>query len=50
MANASPFGFDASDLMPASGAGFWAGIIDWVGADGANTEAVLQAIDANWQS
>jgi alpha-glucoside transport system substrate-binding protein len=50
VANASQFGFDASDLMPASGAGFWAGVIDWVGANGENTEQVLQSIDANWQS
>jgi alpha-glucoside transport system substrate-binding protein len=50
VANASQFGFDASDLMPASGAGFWAGIIDWVSGGGQNTDAVLQAIDANWQS
>jgi len=49
VANASQFGFDASDLMPASGSAFWAGVIDWVGANGENTEQVLQTIDANWQ-
>lgn len=50
VANASQFGFDASDLMPASGSGFWSGVIDWVSANGENTEQVLQSIDANWQS
>jgi alpha-glucoside transport system substrate-binding protein len=50
VANASQFGFDASDLMPASGSGFWSGVIDWVGADGTNTDEVLQSIDDNWQS
>jgi hypothetical protein len=35
--------------MPASGSAFWAGVIDWVGANGENTEQVLQTIDANWQ-
>lgn len=46
VANATSFGFDASDLMPASGAAFWAGVVDWISNDGTNTEAVLQAIDA----
>ena len=45
-----PSGFDASDLMPAAvGAGsFWTGMVDWIAANGENTEAVLQAIDASW--
>jgi len=46
--NATSFGFDASDLMPSSGAGFWKGVVDWISADGANTDAVLKDIDASW--
>jgi alpha-glucoside transport system substrate-binding protein len=45
IANATSFGFDASDVMPESGAAFWAGTIDWIEADGTNTDAVLQGID-----
>jgi alpha-glucoside transport system substrate-binding protein len=47
---ATAIGFDASDLMPpAVGAGsFWAGTVDWANANGTNTDAVLQAIDASW--
>ena len=45
VANATGFGFDASDVMPRSGADFWAGTIDWIENNGENTEAVLQAID-----
>jgi alpha-glucoside transport system substrate-binding protein len=43
-------GFDASDLMPAAvGAGsFWTGASDWANNNGANTDAVLQAIDDSW--
>jgi alpha-glucoside transport system substrate-binding protein len=50
IANATSFRFDGSDLMPASvGAGsFWTGLVDWISANGENTEAVLQAIDASW--
>jgi alpha-glucoside transport system substrate-binding protein len=50
VANASDLGFDASDLMPASvGAGtFWTQMDDWANANGANTDQVLQAIDASW--
>jgi alpha-glucoside transport system substrate-binding protein len=50
VANASFIGFDASDLMPASvGAGtFWKGTVDWLNANGSNTDAVLQAIDDSW--
>jgi alpha-glucoside transport system substrate-binding protein len=47
VANATSFGFDASDLMPASGAAFWAGVVDWISADGTNTDEVLAAIDAD---
>lgn len=50
--NATNVGFDASDLMPASvGAGtFWSGMIDWVAANGENTEEVFQAIEDSWPS
>jgi alpha-glucoside transport system substrate-binding protein len=50
VANATSFGFDASDLMPAEvGAGsFWTGMVDWISANGANTDEVLQKIDASW--
>lgn len=46
--NASYVGFDASDLMPPEvGAGtFWSESVNWINANGANTDAVLQAIDA----
>jgi alpha-glucoside transport system substrate-binding protein len=48
--NATSFGFDASDLMPAQvGAGsFWTEMVNWISANGADTEARLQAIDASW--
>lgn len=48
--NATTFRFDGSDLMPSAvGAGsFWTGIVNWVGAEGANTDQVLQEIDASW--
>ncbi len=50
VAGATTFGFDASDLMPADvGAGtFWSGMIDWVAANGENTEAVFQEIEDSW--
>jgi alpha-glucoside transport system substrate-binding protein len=48
--NASYLGFDASDLMPPEvGAGaFWTQSVEWIRANGTNTDAVLQAIDAAW--
>jgi alpha-glucoside transport system substrate-binding protein len=48
--NATSLGFDASDLMPAEvGAGsFWSGMIDWVAANGENTEEVFQQIEDSW--
>jgi alpha-glucoside transport system substrate-binding protein len=48
--SASGIGFDASDLMPgAVGAGtFWTQSVDWVNNGGANTDAVLKAIDDSW--
>lgn len=50
VANATSFGFDASDLMPpAVGAGsFWSEMVNWISAGGADTQARLQAIDASW--
>jgi len=50
VAKADFIGFDASDLMPVSvGQGtFWAGTVDWLNANGSNTDAVLQAIDDSW--
>ena len=52
LANATDFRFDASDLMPAAvGAGsFWTGMVDWIAANGENTDEVLQAIDDSWPS
>ena len=50
MANATSFGFDASDLMPpAVGAGAeWTELTNWISSGGADTEKVLQNIDAAW--
>ena len=50
VANATSFGFDASDLMPAVvGAGSeWTQLTNWIIADGKNTDDVLKAIDASW--
>ncbi len=50
VANATTFGFDASDLMPAEvGAGtFWSGMVDWVSANGEGTEAIFQSIEDSW--
>jgi alpha-glucoside transport system substrate-binding protein len=48
--SAAGIGFDASDLMPgAVGAGtFWTQSVQWVNNGGANTDAVLKAIDDSW--
>ncbi len=50
LSEATTFRFDASDTMPAEvGAGtFWAGMIDWVAADGEGTEEILSDIEASW--
>jgi len=50
IANASTFSFDASDVMPPSvgGGSFWNETVNWISANGENTEAVLQAIDDSW--
>ncbi len=52
VAEATTFGFDASDLMPAEvGAGtFWSGMVDWVAANGEDTEAIFQSIEDSWPS
>jgi alpha-glucoside transport system substrate-binding protein len=53
IANSSKFiGFDASDLMPVSvGQGtFWTESVNWLNANGSNTDQVLQNIDASWPS
>jgi len=48
MQNATVFGFDASDLMPASvGTGtFWKGMVDYVG--GTDADTVLKTIEDSW--
>ena len=50
VANATTFGFDASDLMPADvGAGtFWSGMVEWVAANGEGTEEIFQSIEDSW--
>jgi alpha-glucoside transport system substrate-binding protein len=50
VADATAFGFDASDLMPPEvGAGsFWNEMVNWIQAEGDNTDEVVQAIDASW--
>jgi alpha-glucoside transport system substrate-binding protein len=47
---AAGIGFDASDLMPAAvGAGtFWTKAVEWVNNGGADTDAILKAIDDSW--
>ncbi|MGH2637278.1 MAG: ABC transporter substrate-binding protein [Actinomycetota bacterium] len=49
-AEATALRFDASDTMPAEvGAGtFWTGMVDWVAADGDDTEDVLHDIEESW--
>jgi alpha-glucoside transport system substrate-binding protein len=50
VANATSFGFDASDLMPpvVGNGTFWSESIKWIECNGADTEATLQAIDDSW--
>jgi len=47
VAGATSFGFDASDLMPASGKAFWDGAVSWIQDEGASTEDALKQIDAD---
>lgn len=50
LAEATALRFDASDIMPAEvGAGtFWAGMVEWIAANGENTEEVFADIEAGW--
>ena len=50
LADATSLSFDASDTMPADvGSGtFWAGMIDWVAANGEGTEQIFADIEASW--
>jgi alpha-glucoside transport system substrate-binding protein len=50
LATTDVYKFDASDTMPAEVGQrtFWDGMVDWVAADGANTEEVFQAIEDSW--
>ena len=50
LAEASVLRFDASDSMPAEvGQGsFWSGMVEWVAADGTNTDEVFAEIEASW--
>ncbi|HUG84860.1 MAG TPA: ABC transporter substrate-binding protein [Euzebya sp.] len=52
LADATVLRFDASDSMPAEvGQGsFWAGMVEWVSAEGANTAEVFADIEASWPS
>lgn len=47
---ATVFRFDGSDAMPAEvGAGtFWSEMVNWVSADGTNTEEIFQKIEDSW--
>ncbi len=48
--SAAGIGFDASDLMPAAvGSGtFWTQAVTWANNNGADTDAILKAIDDSW--
>ncbi|WP_370324297.1 ABC transporter substrate-binding protein [Euzebya sp.] len=52
LADATVLRFDASDSMPAEvGQGsFWSGMVDWVAAEGGNTDQVFADIEASWPS
>ncbi len=52
VSSATGIGFDASDLMPRPSAPAPSGpqSVDWVNANGTNTDAVLKAIDDSWPS
>ena len=47
---ASGIGFDASDLMPSAvgGGTFWTEAVKWANNGGADTDAILKAIDDSW--
>ena len=48
--SAAGIGFDASDLMPGPSAPEPSGPsrVDWANNNGANTDAILKAIDDSW--
>lgn len=50
MNGASTFRFDASDAMPAEvGQGtFWSEMVNWIAANGENTDEVFQSIEDSW--
>jgi alpha-glucoside transport system substrate-binding protein len=50
LANATALVFDASDSMPPEvGSGsFLNGMVEWISANGGNTDQILQAIDDSW--
>lgn len=50
LAAATALRFDASDIMPAEvGAGtFWAGMVEWVAANGEGTEDIFGSIEDSW--
>ncbi len=50
LTEATVFRFDASDTMPKEvGAGtFWTGMVDWIAANGENTDEVFADIEASW--
>ena len=50
LAAATSLSFDASDIMPAEvGAGtFWSGMVEWIAANGENTEDVFGSIEDGW--
>ncbi|MGB7860794.1 MAG: ABC transporter substrate-binding protein [Acidimicrobiia bacterium] len=52
VANATTLGFDASDSMPAEvgNGSFWSGMVDWVAANGGDTDAIFQKIEDSWPS
>lgn len=54
IATATTLRFDASDSMPAqvggAGGSFLKGMVEWVAANGANTEAIFAKIEQSWPS
>ncbi len=52
LGEATTLRFDASDMMPAEvGQGrFWEAMVEWIAAEGTNTDEMLESIDAAWPS
>jgi alpha-glucoside transport system substrate-binding protein len=49
LADATGFGFDASDLMPPeANRAFWDGITAWIDSGGTTTDQFVQSVDAAW--